>query len=143
MMKPNLKKSLRRYAVYIFFAFFAMGALAVALAQLRIGDYTPENLGKLTQPAPPALTENSVYESASYPAFQGDLAPGDGRGKTLIYCGSCHTARYILMQPPLPAATWDAEVHKMIKALGAPIPQPDAEKIIHYLQTHYTPETRK
>jgi hypothetical protein len=47
------------------------------------------------------------------------------------------------MQPPLPAATWEAEVNKMIKTFGAPIPEASAKKIISYLQTHYTLETRK
>jgi mono/diheme cytochrome c family protein len=132
-----------RSALLVLCALLASGALVTTLAQLRIGDYTAENLGKLKQPAPAALADNGVYESAPYPAFQVELAPGEGRGEVQIYCGTCHTPRYILMQPPLPAATWDAEVHKMIKALGAPIPEPDAQKIIHYLQTHYTPETRK
>jgi hypothetical protein len=122
---------------------FGTVALAVAVAQTRIGSYTPENLGKITQPAPPPLSPDSHYEAASYPAFQVDLAPGDGRAEVQIYCNTCHTPRYILMQPPLPAATWDAEVHKMIKTLGAPIPDADAQKIIQYLQTHYTPETRR
>jgi hypothetical protein len=47
------------------------------------------------------------------------------------------------MQPPLPAATWEAEVAKMNKAYGAPIPDGVSQKIVQYLQTHYTPETRK
>jgi hypothetical protein len=46
------------------------------------------------------------------------------------------------MQPPLPAAAWDAEVHKMIKTYGAQISDADAQKIIQYLQAHYTAETR-
>jgi mono/diheme cytochrome c family protein len=138
-----MKKIHCRSALFVLLALIASGALAATLTQIRIGDYTPENLGKLTQPAPPALADDSRYESAAYPAFPVDLAPGEGRAQVQVYCSICHTSRYILMQPPLPAATWDAEVHKMIKALGAPIPEPDAQKIIHYLQTHYTPETRK
>jgi hypothetical protein len=47
------------------------------------------------------------------------------------------------MQPTLPAATWEAEVNKMIKTYGAAIPDDSTRKIILYLQTHYTPETRK
>jgi hypothetical protein len=47
------------------------------------------------------------------------------------------------MQPPLPAATWEAEVNKMVKTLGAPIPEESAKKIVLYLQAHYTPDTRK
>ena len=121
----------------------AAGVLAAALPQAQIGSYTAQNSGKVAQPAPPALAEGSVYESASYPAFEVELADGPGRAEVQIYCNTCHTTRYILMQPPLPAATWDAEVHKMIKALGAPISESDAEKIIKYLQEHYTPETRK
>ena len=31
----------------------------------------------------------------------------------------------------------------MIKAFGAPIQEATAKEIITYLQTHYTPETRK
>ncbi|HKW64101.1 MAG TPA: hypothetical protein VJN89_16235 [Candidatus Acidoferrum sp.] len=55
----------------------------------------------------------------------------------------CHSTRYITMQPPLPATTWEAEVNKMIKTFGAPIPEATAKKITSYLQTHYTPQTRK
>jgi hypothetical protein len=47
------------------------------------------------------------------------------------------------MQPPLPAATWEAEVTKMRKTFGATIPDEATAKIIGYLKTHYTPETRK
>ena len=43
------------------------------------------------------------------------------------------------MQPPLPAATWEAEVTKMRKTLGAPIPDASAALIVKYLQAHYTP----
>jgi hypothetical protein len=47
------------------------------------------------------------------------------------------------MQPPLPAATWEAEVNKMVKSYGAPIPETAAKKITVYLQAHYAPENRK
>ena len=50
---------------------------------------------------------------------------------------------YITMQPPLPAATWEAEVKKMVETFGQPIPQDAIPKIVAYLQKHYTPETRK
>jgi hypothetical protein len=47
------------------------------------------------------------------------------------------------MQPPLPGTTWEAEVSKMIKTYGAPIPEATAKKITAYLQAHYSPENRK
>jgi hypothetical protein len=60
-----------------------------------------------------------------------------------IFCNTCHSPRYITMQPPLPAATWEAEVNKMNNSYSAGIPEETTRKIIAYLQTQYTPETRK
>jgi hypothetical protein len=57
--------------------------------------------------------------------------------------GIAPSPTYITMQSPLPAATWEAEVNKMIKAYGAPIPDDSTQKIIKYLQAHYTAENRK
>ena len=47
------------------------------------------------------------------------------------------------MQPPLPAATWQAEVDKMNKTFEAAIPDESMQKIILDLQAHYTVENRK
>jgi len=44
---------------------------------------------------------------------------------------------------PLPAATWDAEVKKMIQTFGMTNPEGVASQITKYLQEHYTPEKRK
>jgi len=89
------------------------------------------------------LSPDGDYEVSAYPVPTLELAPGDGRQDVQIYCNTCHSPRYITMQPPLPAATWESEVNKMNKAYGAGIPEDTAKKIIAYLQTHYTPETRK
>jgi len=43
----------------------------------------------------------------------------------------------------LPEATWEAEVNKMVKAYGAPVPDTTAKKITAYLQAHYAPGNRK
>jgi mono/diheme cytochrome c family protein len=118
-------------------------AVGAHMEELRAGSYAPNSLGQITQAAPVSLAEDSSYEVASYPAFALQLADGPGRAETQINCSSCHTTRYITMQPPLPAATWDAEVRKMIKTYGAQISDADAQKIIQYLQAHYTSETRK
>lgn len=115
----------------------------VAVAQHQMGSYAAQNLGKVSQPAVREMTDDSRYTVASYPAFDAGIAEGAGKAETQIYCGTCHTPRYITMQPPLPAATWDAEVQKMVKTFGAQIPESDAQKIAQYLHEHYTPETRK
>lgn len=118
-------------------------AAGLLFAQVEKGNYEPAILGHLQQPAPPTLTDDSVYQVAPYPEFPLELAEGEGRAQTAGFCGMCHSAHYITMQPPLPAAAWAAEVNKMRKVYGAPIPDASAELIIKYLQAHYTPETRK
>jgi mono/diheme cytochrome c family protein len=52
-------------------------------------------------------------------------------------CASCHSLDYIQMNSPFPAALWDAEVTKMIKAYGAPIDDADAKVIAEYLKENY------
>jgi len=115
----------------------------VVYANLKKGYYSPDQLGSIQQAAPAALSRDSDYEVSAYPVPTLELVPGDGRQDVQIYCNTCHSPRYITMQPPLPAATWEAEVNKMNKAYGAAIPEDTIRKIIVYLQTHYTPETRK
>jgi len=118
-------------------------AVALVSADLKKGYYSPAELGSLRQAAPVELLPDSNYQASAYPAPPVDLTPGDGLQDIQIYCNTCHSPRYITMQPPLPAATWESEVNKMNKTFGAAIPQENTQKIIQYLQAHYTAETRK
>jgi sulfite dehydrogenase (cytochrome) subunit B len=53
-------------------------------------------------------------------------------------CQACHSLAYIPMNSPyLKPAQWDAEVNKMIKAMGAPIDPADAKTIKEYLSKNY------
>lgn len=115
----------------------------VVYADLKKGYYRPAELGSVQQAAPMELSTDSNYQVSAYPVPATDLAPGDGKQEVQIYCNTCHSPRYITMQPPLPAATWEAEVNKMNKTFGAAIPDASAQKIILYLQAHYTAENRK
>jgi hypothetical protein len=119
----------------------ATTAIAV-FAQLQTGNYAPATLGQLAQPAPTEHAPDSEYSVGAYPLYPPELETGDGKAETEAYRSTCHTTRYITMQPPLPAATWDAEVTKMRKTFGATIPDDAAGKILRYLQERYTPETR-
>ena len=49
------------------------------------------------------------------------------------HCITCHSLRYIQMQPQLPRKTWEKIVDKMIKNFGAPIPDSSAKEIVNYL----------
>jgi hypothetical protein len=113
------------------------------LAQIGQGNYAPGTLGHLQQSPPVALADDSIYQVSAYPLYPSELAEGEGRAETEGFCSLCHSTRYITMQPPLPAATWEAEVTKMRKTFGAPIPDASAVVIIKYLQAHYTLDTRK
>ena len=110
---------------------------------LSAGDYADGTLGTAQQPARMDPQPGSVYRVGKWPTYTADLAPGKGRDTVVGNCSMCHSVTYITMQPPLPAGTWKAEVHKMIAVMGAPIQPATEEEIVAYLQEHYTPETRK
>jgi sulfite dehydrogenase (cytochrome) subunit B len=78
--------------------------------------------------AAPVLAEDKPVE----------LKKAPGLDKVEANCAACHSLDYIRMNSPFPnAATWDAEVTKMIKAFGAPIDDADAKAIADYLKKNY------
>lgn len=48
-------------------------------------------------------------------------------------CITCHSLRYIQMQPDFPQKKWETIVDKMVKSFGAPIPDSTAKRIVAYL----------
>lgn len=134
---------MKNKARVIFFVMCSLVMSAVVYAQLKKGYYAPAELGILRQAATVELSPDSNFQVSAYAVPAAELAPGDGLQDVQIYCNTCHSPRYITMQPPLSAATWEAEVNKMNKIFGATIPDESTQKIILYLQAHYTPETRK
>ena len=136
-----MKRNLMWYSI----AILALSAFAgrAIYADFRAGAYTPkgpETMRRLFQSPGPTDT---TYDAGSYPIYYPELAPGDGKEEVQSNCELCHSPRYITMQAVLPAQAWADEVNKMRKTYGAPISDDDAQKIIQYLGTHYTPETRK
>ena len=65
------------------------------------------------------------------------LKPGPGVEKARAYCAICHSTDYIVRQPKMDAAHWQAEVKKMITVYGAPISEEDAKTIAEYLTSAY------
>ena len=112
-------------------------------AQFQSGSYGSKKANSIEQTAAVQMSSDGSFAVASFLSFPPELAEGEGRAEAESFCAMCHSTRYITMQPPLPAATWETEVNKMIKTFGAPIPDATAKKIVSYLETHYTPETRK
>ncbi len=116
---------------------------AGVFAELQKGHYQAATLGQITQTGLSERLADSQYGGGSYPLYPPELESGEGKAEVEGYCGTCHSTRYITMQPPLPAAAWEVEVAKMKKAFGATVPDEATSKIVGYLQKHYTPETRK
>jgi hypothetical protein len=129
-------------------AFAPVGvAMALAgglvLAQMRSGSYGSTNAVGIRQSAALELATDAKYDVGPYPSLTPELAEGQGKLEVQSFCFTCHSTRYITMQPSLPGATWETEVNKMMKVYGAPIPEATAKKITAYLQGHYAPENRK
>jgi mono/diheme cytochrome c family protein len=128
----------------IFLVTFSLSVAArVVHPEFKKGYYTPAPLGSLLHSAPREFLPDSNYEVSAYPVPAAELTHGDGLQEVQIYCNTCHSPRYITMQPPLPAASWAAEVKKMNETFGAGISEDSTQKIIVYLQAHYAPENRK
>ena len=61
-----------------------------------------------------------------------------GYAKAQANCVTCHSAEYLLYQPPTAArAYWDAMVHRMKAIFKAPIDDADMPAIVDYLVKTY------
>ena len=87
--------------------------------------------------AAPVLADDASVKSIELPHFQPYLPPGPQREVFASACLSCHSTRYITMQPIVPAPKWEENVKKMIKTYGAPIDEADVPKIVEYLSENY------
>lgn len=82
----------------------------------------------LATPASAALADESSLR----------LKPGPDVELVRARCSTCHSVDYIQMNGGfLKRAGWDAEVRKMIKVMGAPVPDGEIDRIIEYLTTRY------
>ena len=114
-------------------ALFIAGALA--LVPLLTVAATPVPHAKAVK-----ATNASAASKVSI-TMPGDLSfqfkTGAGSLAATTYCLTCHSSAYVSTQPVLDKAHWEAEVTKMRKAYGAPIPDTAAETIVDYLTATY------
>jgi hypothetical protein len=81
-----------------------------------------------------------LFTAAPALAQESQLRLRDGPGRQLVEanCVMCHSLDYIPMNSPfLERKGWEASVNKMIKVMGAPIAEADAQKIVDYLASQY------
>jgi len=71
-------------------------------------------------------------------------SPLPGYAKAQANCVACHSAEYMLYQPPTaPRAYWDAMVKRMKAVFKAPIDDADMPAIVDYLAKTYGNEQAK
>ncbi len=60
-------------------------------------------------------------------------------GSSLVsgQCLTCHSAQYVITQPPLSYKVWLGEVTKMRQKYGAPIPTNNIPEVAYYLAVNY------
>jgi hypothetical protein len=76
--------------------------------------------------------------SIDLPKETATLKPGPGVDAANSQCLTCHSADYITTQPrDKPLAFWKAEVEKMKKVYGAPIPDDQIDALSDYLARSY------
>jgi len=81
-----------------------------------------------------------LFAAAPALAQESQLRLRDGPGRQLVEatCVMCHSLDYIQMNSPfLDRKGWEASVNKMIKVMGAPVAEADAQKIVDYLAGQY------
>ena len=81
-----------------------------------------------------------LFAAAPAPAQESQLRLRDGPGRQLVEanCVMCHSLDYIPMNSPfLDRKGWESSVNKMVKVMGAPIAEADAQKIVDYLAGQY------
>lgn len=71
-------------------------------------------------------------------------SPLPGYAKAQANCVACHSAEYMLYQPPTaPRPYWDAMVKRMKQVFHAPIDDADMPAIVDYLAKTYGNEQAK
>lgn len=92
------------------------------------------------------LAGQALSKTIQLPADGAQLKPSSlpGYAKAQANCVACHSAEYMLYQPPsAPRPYWDAMVKRMKAVFKAPLDDADMPVIIDYLARTYGSEQAK
>jgi len=85
-----------------------------------------------------ALAGCLLAVSARGDETQVQLKGGAQADRVREHCSACHSVDYIQMNSPfLKRAAWEAEIRKMMKVMGAPIPESEVAPLVDYLTKNY------
>ncbi|MGO9058004.1 MAG: cytochrome c [Candidatus Binataceae bacterium] len=68
------------------------------------------------------------------PSHGREFAGGPQASVANTYCLMCHSGGMVLTQPPLSLPAWKAELNKMIKSYGCPLPEGDIDELAQFIQ---------
>ena len=128
-------------------AFGAVAFTAVVLAAIGAPHNRPAPVASTTQDAPPPPTTVSgrgvtlASTSVELPDDGGTYPDGPHADVINGNCTSCHSASMALVQPPLSADQWKAEVTKMREVYKAPVAEENVPAILAYLINMPTQKT--
>jgi mono/diheme cytochrome c family protein len=106
-------------------------ALALLVVVACACSHTKSKSASIPAGSAPAASES--VRTIQVPRYQATLPDAPNRDVFAVACLTCHTPRYITMQPPMSAAKWEESVRKMAKTYGAPIAEEQVPKIVKYL----------
>ena len=110
----------------------ARAADAKPADEAKTAGVTPPPQQPQTAVAPPVVSADGV-RSISLPQQPIDLPDAPGKNLVVANCILCHSTAYITMQPAFPRKVWEANVEKMRKTFGAPVPEQSVPQIVDYL----------
>jgi cytochrome c5 len=84
-------------------------------------------------PKPTSKAAANPVHSIVLPQYTPEISDGPNKEIYQRNCLTCHTARYVSVQPRFSKTVWLSEVKKMVDAYGAPIPEADQALIVEYL----------
>lgn len=90
----------------------------------------------------PTAAPRKIVRSIELPHFEPNLPVAPGRDEFLRVCVSCHSPRYVTMQPLFPQRKWEETVDKMVKVYGAQMDQEQRQSIVGYLVGIHGPDTK-
>jgi len=91
--------------------------------------------------ATPEVQATNNVRSITMPHFEPDLPIAPGCDEYLVVCVSCHSPRYVTMQPLFPQRQWEETVDKMVKVYGAQMDPAQRASIVQYLVATHGPNS--
>ncbi len=106
----------------------------LCVASLQAGGGGPDTLASnATKNWSAEAQTASAVRRLTLPHFEPKMPVAPGRDEFMRACDTCHSARYVTMQPPFSRRQWEETVRKMVTAYGAPADEFQVGKIIDYL----------